>query len=292
MRRSSANSAQGPRSDVSDHARTPGEDQAERARELGVQQALKCGERDGGDEKADASGHCCSERRVREPGAWSSGCFGTVTLDAQATPNIAMLNASIRVERPDVSGTTAAAAPPAPATTRASARIRHHSPPPSTPCAGSVGGAGHRPRFHRLGAERGPGQGVGHEVDPQDLRRQQRKRYAEERAGEHHEDLGRAAGQAVEQESPDVVVDPATLLDGSDKGGELVVPQHQVGGLTGDLAAPLAHGDADVGASQGGPVIDPVPRHRDDVALMLPEPDCVKLVGGPGPGDDVDVEVW
>ena len=38
----------------------------------------------------------------------------------------------------------------------------------------------------------------------------------------------------------------AALLDGGDDGGEVVVEQHQVGGLAGDVGAGAAHRDADV----------------------------------------------
>ena len=94
-----------------------------------------------------------------------------------------------------------------------------------------------------------------------------------ERAGEHDEDLGGAAGQAVEQEPADVGVDPAALLGGGHDGGQVVVGEDEVGGLAGDLGAAFAHGHADVGAVQGRAVVDAVAGHRDDVAARR---------GGPG----------
>ncbi len=91
-----------------------------------------------------------------------------------------------------------------------------------------------------------------------------------ERAEEHDQDLGGAAGQARRAGTADVGVDPPALLDGGDDGGEVVVGQDQVGGLPGDLGAARAHGHADVGAAQGGAVVDAVAGHGDDLARSLP----------------------
>ena len=44
-----------------------------------------------------------------------------------------------------------------------------------------------------------------------------------------------------------IVVDAAAVTHGIHNGGKVVVHQNQVGGLAADLAAPLAHSDADIG---------------------------------------------
>ena len=44
--------------------------------------------------------------------------------------------------------------------------------------------------------------------------------------------------------------------------------QHDIGGVDGDIGAG-ADGDADIGTHQGGGVIDAVPHHGDDLALLL-----------------------
>ena len=107
------------------------------------------------------------------------------------------------------------------------------------------------------------------QVDPQDLGREKRQGEPDEGPDEHDGDLSATAGQAVEQEPPDVGVDPPSFLGGFHDRAELVVGQDQVGGLPGDLGAALAHGHADVSPAQRRAVVDPVTRHRDDVARRL-----------------------
>ena len=96
---------------------------------------------------------------------------------------------------------------------------------------------GHGLRLRLLRPEGDPRQPVREQVDPEDLRGQQRDRQADEGTGQHQQHLGRAAGQAVEQEAADVVVDAPSLLHGRDDGGERVVREDDVGGLAGDLGA-------------------------------------------------------
>src|SRR5204863_123746 len=79
-------------------------------------------------------------------------------------------------------------------------------------------------------------------------------------------ELGAAAGQAVEQEAADVGVDAAAFLGGGDHGGQVVVSENQIGSLTGDLGAAHSHGNSDVGAAQGGAVVDAVAGHGHHVA--------------------------
>ena len=68
---------------------------------------------------------------------------------------------------------------------------------------------------------------------------------------------------------------------------EVVVEQHQVGGLAGHVAAAGAHGDADVGLPQRRGVVDPVAGHRDDVAAVAQSTAAMRsLSAGVDPGDD------
>ena len=142
----------------------------------------------------------------------------------------------------------------------------------------------HAARAGRLAAERNPGQAVGEQVHPQDLGGQQRQGQAERGPGEHHRDLRGAAGQPVEQEPADVVIDAAAFFGGGHHGGQVVVGQYQVGGLAGDLGAAAAHGHADVGAAQRRPVVDAVAGHRDHVPGGLPGGDDGQFLlrGSPG----------
>ena len=59
---------------------------------------------------------------------------------------------------------------------------------------------------------------------------------------------------------------------------EVVVGEHDVGRLLGDVGAADAHGDADVRVLQGRRIVDAVPGHRHDVAFLLPCPHDLELV--------------
>ena len=109
---------------------------------------------------------------------------------------------------------------------------------------------------------------------------------SEEGTDEHDGDLGRAAGEAVEQESANIGIDPSPFLRRGHYGGEVVVGEHQIGGLTGDFGAAPAHGDADIGAAQGRSVVHAVPGHRDNVAARPASFDDVELLLGRGAGED------
>ena len=169
---------------------------------------------------------------------------------------------------------------------RLTTTTRCHRPSPRTLCAGGRGGRlidvgrdGFRP-------DGDSGDPVGEQVDPEDLCGDEWNDEPEEGAEEHDEDLGRAPGEAEDEEESDVGVDAATLLDGRDDGRQVVVGEHEVGGLPGDLGAAVAHGDADVGSVQGRPVVHPVAGHGDDRAPVLPGLDDVQLLLGAGPGED------
>jgi hypothetical protein len=123
---------------------------------------------------------------------------------------------------------------------------------------------------------------VGEQVDPQDLGGKQRQRQAGERTEEHHDDLGAASGESVEQEAADVGVHPAAFLRSGDHRGEFVVREHEIRGLPGDLGAASAHCHADVRAAHRGGVVDSVAGHRHDVARLAVGFDDGEFLGGQG----------
>ena len=135
-------------------------------------------------------------------------------------------------------------------------------------------------RRRRLGAQGERRQQVGADVEAEDLQHAERER---DRAAGHGEDderreLGDVVGQVVGEEPADVGERGPALLDGRDDRGEVVVEQHEVGGLPGDVGAADAHGHADVGLAQRRPVVDAVAGHRDDVtagAQRLGDPQLV-----------------
>ena len=72
------------------------------------------------------------------------------------------------------------------------------------------------------------------------------------------------------------------------QGGEVVVGEHELAGLLGDLRA-AAHGDADVGLLQRGGVVDGVAGHRHDLAGLLHQPGEADLVLGGDAAEDVQL---
>ena len=99
---------------------------------------------------------------------------------------------------------------------------------------------------------------VGHQVDPQDLRRQQRQHHAvplasetdavrQQHAEEHRQHLADVRRQQVAQELADVREDRPPFLDRRDDRGEVVVGQHDVGRLLRHVGPGDAHRHADVG---------------------------------------------
>ena len=64
--------------------------------------------------------------------------------------------------------------------------------------------------------------------------------------------------------------------------------QHQVGDFARDVAAALAHGDADVGALERRGVVHAVAGHGDDLASVFQRLDQPQLVLRRHAGEDVD----
>ena len=65
-------------------------------------------------------------------------------------------------------------------------------------------------------------------------------------------------GEEVEDEFLDVVEHATAFGDGVQNGGEVVICENDGGGIFGDVRAGEAHGNADVGAFEGGRIIDAV----------------------------------
>ena len=145
----------------------------------------------------------------------------------------------------------------------------------------------------RLGPERDGGECVGADVDGQDLHDAERQREpaARQRPNDERGQLGDVVGEVVGEETADVYERGAALLDGGHDGIELIIEQHQVSGLAGDVGSRPTHGDADVGFVQRWSVVDPVTGHGDDVAPPPKRPGDAQLVLRRDPGDDDAVPV-
>ena len=164
--------------------------------------------------------------------------------------------------------------------------------------AGLVWRPAHRATLGGLDPHRQAEQTIGHQVEPQQLEREQGHcrirvtggQEVRDRPPEHHDDLPEVPGDCEPDEAAQVVVDDPALLDRGDDRREVVVAQHHVGRLLGDVRAGDAHRDTDVGTLQGRRVVHAVPGHRHDLALRLQRPDDPQLVLGRHPGEHVLVQ--
>ena len=127
----------------------------------------------------------------------------------------------------------------------------------------------HEAGLSRLAAESERREDLRAEVDREDLqhRQRQRDRAAREREDQEGNELGRGVREDVEDELPDVVVDPSAGGDRRHDGREVVVREHHRRRLTRDVGSRDSHGDADVRASERGRVVDAVAGHRHHVPL-------------------------
>jgi hypothetical protein len=91
------------------------------------------------------------------------------------------------------------------------------------------------------------GQTVGDEVQPQQLQCELCGGHADDGCQDHDRHFGDVATEDVADELADVVEDHPVDAHGRDDAGEVVVLEHHVGGVLGDIGAGDAHGHADVG---------------------------------------------
>ena len=82
-------------------------------------------------------------------------------------------------------------------------------------------------RVHAQGQGR---QGVGNQVDPQDVAGLQRGAQAQQDGGQHGNDFPEIRGEQEEDRFFDIFVNAAAFRDGLRDGGEIVVGQNQIGG--------------------------------------------------------------
>ena len=146
--------------------------------------------------------------------------------------------------------------------------------------------AAHDVGLRGLDAQRQRRKAVGDEIQPEDLDRRQRGRPAGHGGEEHEEHLPGVAGEEIVHELLDVVVDAAAFLDRDHDRGEVVVGEHHVGRLAGDVGAGTPHRDPDVGGFDRRGVVDAVAGHRHHVAERLERLHDPQLVLGRDAGID------
>ena len=94
-------------------------------------------------------------------------------------------------------------------------------------------------------------------------------------------DGGKIHSQLKREEFSDTLEDIASIEDGFNDRGEIVVKNDYISRLLGDMRA-VSHGESNVGAAQGRGVVDAVARHTDNEILFLSYADKAALVGGQG----------
>ena len=114
-----------------------------------------------------------------------------------------------------------------------------------------------------------------------------RQRRPDEDGSENDQSLAHVGRQGPDDELREVVEDAASFLDRRLDRGEVVVGEHHVGRFLRHLGAPVAHGNADVGLSKRGRVVDPVTRHGHHVVSLLQCTHEAQLLLGRHPGEDV-----
>ena len=107
----------------------------------------------------------------------------------------------------------------------------------------------------------------------------------------HHDDerLSDVRRQHEKHSLLDVVVDRAPFLYGGGDRGEVVVGQHHLGRLFGNLGALDSHCDANIGFLEGRRIVHAVAGHRHDLLVRLDRLDETELVLRAGAREDVDV---
>jgi hypothetical protein len=90
--------------------------------------------------------------------------------------------------------------------------------------------------------------------------------------------LAEVGRQRPGDELHQIVVNAASFLDRRLDGGKVVVGEHHVGRVLGDLGAGQPHGDADVGLLERRRVVDAITGHCHDLAVGLQCPHQAQLL--------------
>ena len=132
-------------------------------------------------------------------------------------------------------------------------------------------------------------QGIGEQVNEQQVNCRKGDRQAQQGGIQDGEDTGHVAGEEELDGTADVGVDVTAVLHCLDDGGKVVVGEDHACSVLGHLGAGDAHGHADVGLLQGRGVVDAVAGHGDQCTPVLPGPDDADLMLRRHTGVDRDI---
>ena len=147
----------------------------------------------------------------------------------------------------------------------------------------------HDIQFVRFERDYQPERNRGHHVDPENLRRCDRRNKTDHDGRQDDKRLGGVGRQHEQHRLFNIVVGRAPFLDGRRDRGEVVVGEHHLRRFLGDFGALDPHGNPDVGFLQRWRIVNPVARHRHDLPVRL---DCLhqpQFVFGAGTGKDIHI---
>ena len=127
----------------------------------------------------------------------------------------------------------------------------------------------HHVRLLPLQTQRQRREAVGDEVDEQQMHRVHQGK-AQQRSHEHAQHLAHIGGQQELNGLADIVVDTAALAYGAHDGGKVVVGQHHIRHILGNVGAGDAHAHADVGGFDRRGVVDAVAGHSRHSPPLAP----------------------
>jgi hypothetical protein len=135
------------------------------------------------------------------------------------------------------------------------------------------------------------GQAGGDHDNPHDLNGSQREHgktaaVLEGKTDKQDTGLGDVLSEHVEDELLDVVEHAATLLDGVEDRSKVIVGEHDIRSLLGDIGTGLTHGNTNVGTLERGRVVDTVTGHGDEALATVKSLNHADLGLGSATGDN------
>ena len=130
----------------------------------------------------------------------------------------------------------------------------------------------------RLACKGKTAKGVHNHIDPQHLHNRHGRLVPKERADHRHPNGAEIHRQLKRDELADVLKDAASVKHRAYDGGKVVVEDDDVAGILCHLRA-ATHRKPDVGAPQGGSVIDAVTRHSHNQSALLRDTHQAALIG-------------
>ena len=141
----------------------------------------------------------------------------------------------------------------------------------------------------RLQPKRDCRQGICQQIDEQQVNCRKGYRQPQQGSVKHRQYSGCITGQQKLNGSFDVCIHVSSVFYSFYDCGEVIVRQHHVGGILGNLRSGNAHCNADVCLLQSGSIVDAVTGHSNKIAAMLPRPNNSDFMLGGYSGINADL---